>query len=171
MRPPAQIKPYYSVEKMFKWLQNAPDEQSYKRRMAIWLTHTSGLNASKVAGILNVSTQAVWLWISQYNHKGPDGLDRKGRGGRRWAFMTYRQETDILKLFIHKAKAGQTVKTTAIKQVIENKLGKKISMSYIYRLLKRHKFNDITTQSQRSTGPLTAGDNFRKLSRPWLRNI
>ena len=55
MRPPATIRDWLSIDRMFQWLQEAPDEASHRRRMAIWLTHTGRLHAAKVAEILGVS--------------------------------------------------------------------------------------------------------------------
>ena len=114
MRPCARIKPWQSIEKMFQWLQDAADESSYKRRLAIWLTHTGKLHAGKVAEILGVSTQAVWLWIRQYNNAGPGALERKGRGGRCWGFMSLQKETELLKPFIRKARSGYPPKAQVI---------------------------------------------------------
>lgn len=106
MRPPPRIKPWLTIEKMFQWLQKAPDKASYKRRMAIWLIHTGKLHTPKAAEIIGVSTQTVWLWVRQYNSIGPKGLERKGRGGRRWAFMTQQQEAELLKPLIRKARSA-----------------------------------------------------------------
>lgn len=171
MRQPAEIKPWFSIEEMFQWLHDSPDEPSYKRRMAVWLTHTGKLHANKVAEILDVSTQAVWLWIRQYNTQGPDGLKRKGRGGRRWAFLTAQQEAELLKPFIQKAREGRPPRPAQIKQLIEQKLQRKVSAPYIYRLLHRHGWAEIIAQSKQSVLPEPLPDNFKKFSRPWLREV
>ena len=52
MKQPALIKPYLTVEQMFKWLQKAPNEDSHKRRMAIWLIYTGRLHARKVYNVV-----------------------------------------------------------------------------------------------------------------------
>ncbi|MFC1738767.1 transposase [Planctomycetota bacterium] len=169
MRPSAYIKPWLSIEKMFQWLQKASDESSYKRRLAIWLTYTGKLHAPKVAELLGISTQAVWLWIRQYNTSGPDGLERKGRGGRRWDFMTPQQEAKLLKPLISKARSGVAPKPIVIKQLVEKKVGRKVSMPYIYRLLARHGWSDAIAQSKSRDRTSPAKDNFQKLTRPWLR--
>ena len=171
MRQPAAIKSWLSIEKMFQWLQDAPDESSYKRRTAIWLTHTGKLHAKKVAETLGVSTQAVWSWIRQYNTYGPDGLERKGRGGRRWAFLTIKQEAELLKPFIRRARLGRPPKAAEIKQLIEQKLQRKVSAPYIYRLLHRHGWAEIIAQSKQHVPSDALQDNFKKFSRPWLREI
>jgi transposase len=168
MRPPAEIKNWLSVKKMFQWLQKAPDESSHKRRMAIWLTHTGQLHANKVADILNVSTQAVWLWIGQYNATGPSGLDRKGRGGRRWCYLTHAEESQLIKPFMRAVHAGKQPKPSSLKPLIEEKLGKKVSMPYIYRLLARHNWSETIAQSHVEIKQTDSEDDFRKYTQPWL---
>ena len=169
MRIPAQIKPWLSVEKMFSWLQAAPDESAHKRRMAIWLTHTGQLPASKVAQILGVSVQAVWLWVRQYNSQGPEGLDRQGRGGRRWAFLSQEQETKLLKPFVQQVRSGKVPKASEIRGVVQRELNRTVSMPYIYRLLNRHGWSGIIAQSKRVQTPAVP-DDFRTLTHPWLRD-
>jgi transposase len=169
MRPPAQIKDWLSIDRMFRWLQEAPNEAAHKRRMAIWLTHTGKLHAHQVAEILSISTQAVWLWIRQYNESGPDGLIRNGRGGRRRAFMSREQEVELLAPLIQKARAGQAPKPKAIRQIVERQLGRPVSMSYIYRLLRRHGWADTLAQSHAPQTASQANDTFADLTRPWRR--
>jgi len=169
MRPPAQITNWLSLDKMFRWLQAAPDEASHKRRMAIWLTHTGRLHANKVAEALGVSTQAVWLWILQYNRTGPAGLERRGRGGRRWGFITPEQETKLLRPLIQRARAGHPPKPSTIREIIENELNGPVSMSYVYRLLGRHNWAGIIAQSQHRARAQKGSDTFANLAKPWQR--
>ena len=168
MKKPAQIKPWLTVEQMFQWLQESPDEAAHKRRMTIWLIHTGRLHASKISEILGVSVQAVWLWTNQYNTKGPKGLERKGRGGRCWAFLSRQREAELLKPFIAKARSGNIPKASEIRPVFEQELKRKVSMPYIYRLLVRHGWSQIVSQSSRVRKP-KATDDFEKITRPWLR--
>lgn len=167
MRQPAKIEPWLTAEQMSVWLKGAPDESAHRRRMAVWLTSMGRLHAPKVAEILGVSVQSVWLWTRQYNSKGPKGLERKGRGGRRWAFIPQKREAELLKPFIKRAHKGDVARAKDIRVVIEKELERKVSMPYVYRLLARHGWSRIIAQSQlrRSATP----DDFRKLSRPWLR--
>src|SRR3990172_5759476 len=83
MRPPATVEPWLSTEELQVWVREAPDKESYQRRLAVWLTQIGPFPAHQIAERLCVSKQAIWLWIGQYNHQGPEGLDRQGRGGRR----------------------------------------------------------------------------------------
>lgn len=169
MRPPATIKPHLSIDDMFQWLQNAPDEDAHKRRMAVWLTHTGKLHAKQVAKILGVSIQAIWLWINQYNDKGPAGLERAGRGGRRWGFLTPKQEIELLRPYIRKLHNGTITSPSEIKKVIEQKLCKTVSAPYVYRLLQRHKWSEFIAQSGSSITAQQQADDYLKVARPWLR--
>ncbi len=169
MRPPARIKPHLSIDEMFQWLQNAPDEDAHKRRMAIWLTHTGNLYAKQVAKVLGVSVQAVWLWIHQYNDQGPSGLERTGRGGRRWGFLTPEQETELLRPYIRKLRDGVITRPSEIKEVVEHKLGRAVSMPYVYRLLQRHQWAEIIAQSGSIATAEKGADAYWKVARPWLR--
>jgi len=168
IRAPAGITTHMTVQKMFQWLQNVPDEWACKRRMAVWLTYTGKLNARQVAEVLGVSVQSVWLWIGQYNRKGPDGLRRKGRGGRRWSYLNGADEAAIIQPFLQKIRNGQRPQPSSLKLLIEERLGRSVSTSYVYRLLERHGWSDVIAQSRASAIP-EAGD-FRKYAMPWLRN-
>jgi len=169
MRPPAQIKPWLNVQDMYNWLENATDEDSHNRRHAIWLTHTDKLHARKVAEILGVSIQAVWLWIKQYNDFGPQGLERTGRGGRRWGFLSLEEETEFMKPFVKRAQSNKPPETAYIKGLVEKKLGKKVSKAYVYSLLQRHDIDSIIAQSNINTTAPADSDSFKKLSQPWRK--
>jgi len=169
MRAPAKIKDWLTDKQMAQWVAEASDHGSYQRRMAIWLTHSEALHAHHVADRLGVSKQAVWLWIGQYNHGGPAALARKGRGGRSWAFLTLQEEAALLAPFLRRARAGNPAKPSVIRRAIETHLKKNVSMSYIYRLLKRHGWADILAQSHAATIRRNARDDFESLSNPWQR--
>ncbi len=168
MRPPATIEPWMSAVKMERWAAEAPDENTGKRRLAVWLTHIKKLHAHEVSDHLGVSVQAVWLWIGQYNREGPAGLDRKGRGGRRKAFMTPRQEKKILRPFLHQIRASRPARAAVIKEAVEAKLGRKVSFPYIYSLMSRHGWAQTIAESHFASSPKKE-DTFTRLSAPWRR--
>ena len=83
MRRPAELQPWFSLEQLQAWVCEAPDNASYQRRLAIWLTQLEPYHVEDVATMLAVSKQAVWKWVGEYNAQGPVGLERQRRGGWR----------------------------------------------------------------------------------------
>jgi transposase len=138
MRPPASIKPWLSIEDLQIWVREAPDKFSYQRPLAIWLTQVGGLAAHPVAEFLCASKQAVWLWISQYNRQGPEGLDRQGRGGRRWAYLSLAEEQALLKNWQERAARGEVLTAKQLHACLQKAAERTISLGYVYRLLHRH---------------------------------
>ena len=164
-------KEWIAQDKMFVWLLESTDEFSLKRRLSIWLFQVVGLSASRIAEIIGISKQAVWLWNRDYNLKGPKSITRRGRGGRNWAFLTIEQEKSIINFFINKSHQGQKVKPIVIKQKIEQVLERKVSMPYVYRLLKRHNWYEKVMKYDPEKIKSHPEINFESISRPWKRNI
>ena len=87
--------------------------------------------------MLGVSKQAVWKWVSQYNTQGPGGLDREGRGGRRWGLLSEKQETEVLARFAAQARSGDIVSAKQLLPAVCKAVGREISLAYVYKLLHR----------------------------------
>jgi len=160
MRPPAKIKDWIGPEEMLQWLQETTSESAFRRRLAIWLTSVGRIHAHRVASMLGVSTQSVWKWIKSYNSCGPNGLEQKKRGGRNWAYLSIDLERGVLDELIDQYAYMDIPSVYKIKLSVEHKLGRKVSTSYIYKLLKRHKWPYIYA---------LAKDSFVKYSQPWKR--
>jgi hypothetical protein len=106
MRKPSSLSPWFTVEQLVAWVKEAPDKTAYQRRSAIWLTHAGPFAAHRVADLLAVSTAAVWKRVAECNTLGPTGLDRKGRGGRRWGRMSLDEERAFLAEHLSAAESG-----------------------------------------------------------------
>ena len=106
MRMPSSLTPWFTTDQLLAWVMDAPDKAAYQRRLAIWLTHSARLSANRIADLLVVSVQSIWKWVGEYNSIGPSGLDRKGRGGRRWALMSLEEEREFLAQHLAQAASG-----------------------------------------------------------------
>src|SRR5512147_2465021 len=91
-----RIASWLSEVELLAWVQEPPGRSEYQRRLAIWLAYLEPWPAHRIARSLGVSEPAVWKWVGQYNRQGPAGLQRQGRGGRRWAFLSWEQEVALL---------------------------------------------------------------------------
>ena len=147
MRRPAWIKPWLSPEDLQKWVREAQTREELQKRLSIWLTHAGPFTAHRVATLLGVSKPTVWQWVSQYNHLGPGGLARVGRGGRRWAYLTPDQEAAFLEQLRQHSQQGDSLTTQRIQRELCEVTGKKVSPSYVYALLKRHHWPKLGTNA------------------------
>ena len=138
MKMPAHISPWLSEAELSTWVREAPSLDAYKKRMAIWLTHRGPFHAHRVSELLQVSKQAVWLWIKQYNQGGPYSLDRKGRGGRRRAYLSLDQEKALVERLQSQVSKGQGRKAKELLPDVLEAVGQNVSVAYVYRLMQRH---------------------------------
>ena len=143
MRRPSNVTPWFSTDQLMAWVKEAPDKAAYQRRLAIWLTHAGQLPAHRVADLLVISVQSVWKWVGEYNTMGPAGLDRKGRGGRRWALMTMEEEQAFLARYLAKAQSGDVLTAKQLHPALCRELGQDVSLDYVYKLLHRHEWRKL----------------------------
>lgn len=162
MRPPARIEAWLSTEDLQTWVREAPDKASYQRRLAIWLTQVGQLAAHQVAEFLCVSKQAVWLWIAQYNLRGPEGLQRQGRGGRRWAYLSVEAEEAFLQQWRPRAAQGEVLTAKQLRGQLERRLGRRVSLGYVYRLLHRCGWRKLGPRPRHPKATPKAQERFKK---------
>jgi transposase len=171
MRPPAQIEPWLSTEDLQSWVREAPDKASYQRRLAIWLTHVGQLAAHQVAELLCASKQAVWLWIAQYNQRGPEGLQRQGRGGRRWAYLSAEEEEAFLRRWQPRAMQGELLTAQQLRSQLEKRLGRRVSLGYVYGLLHRGGWRKLGPRPRHPKAKPRAQERFKKnFPNSWKRS-
>jgi transposase len=146
MRKPTKLTPWLTAEQLRTWVKSAPDKAAHERRLAVWLTQEGSFNASRVANLLAVSTQAVWKWISEYNKFGPTGLERTGRGGRRWSLMSLDEERAFLSRNLINLETGALLTPMQVHAALIRVLGREVSVDYIYKLLHRHPLRKLPKQ-------------------------
>ena len=170
MRKPSTLHPWFTADQLLVWVKEAPDKTAYQRRLAIWLTHLGDFPAHRVAELLAVSTQAVWKWVGEYNLLGPGGLERKGRGGRRWGLMPIEDERAFLAQYLARAETGDLLTAKQLQAALSKVLGRPIKLDYVYRLLHRHEWRKPTPRPHHSQHDAAQAaefkKNFRKPSKP-----
>lgn len=164
MRPPAQLVSWFSPEEMAVWVRESPDKEAYKKRLAIWLTHLRH-SAPEIADLLQVSTPSVWLWVKQYNRQGPEGLNRQGRGGRRWSFLSWEEEEALLQCWEERALRGEILTAPQMLPDVEQAVGKPVSLDYVYRLLHRHQWRKLGPRPRHLKANRELQEEFKKNSR------
>src|SRR5512137_3100521 len=132
MSRPLRIEPWVSDMELLAWTQEASGRAEYQRRLSIWLACLEHWPAWRIARALGTSESAIWRWVGQYNHHGPMGLKRQGRGGRRWAFLSLEQEQALLAELQSQAGRGELLTAKQLLPRIRQATGKRVSLDYVY---------------------------------------
>ena len=164
MRKPAQVVGWLSDLELLEWVRESPDVGSYQKRLAIWLTVVGPFHAHQVATMLGVSTPSVWLWLGQYNKRGPNGLHRQGRGGRHRAFLSWEQEEALLRSLEKRARQGEVLTAKQLLPLIRREIGKEVCLGYVYALLKRHRWRKLGPRPRHVKSDPKAQEEFKKNS-------
>ena len=138
--------------------------EQYQRWQVIYLVKTRQLKAQEIAEIVNVSKKTVYQWVYYYNKKGPKSLILKGKGGRRNAFLSLEKEAALFEELSQQAKQGLIVIGRKVKPRIEEKVGHKVSVDYVYDLLHRHGWRKVNPRSRHPKGKLVDQEEYKKKS-------
>ena len=164
MRKPAQINAWLDETDLGQWTREAKSAEELRRRLSVWLTFL-GYAAHEVAYWLQVSTQAVWLWVGQYNRRGPGGLEREGRGGRRWGFLSLQKEAEILNGLGKRAQQGEVLTAQRVLPLLSQAAGRPVSAAYVYRVLHRHRWRKLGPRPRHVNASVRKQEAFKKTSR------
>jgi len=149
---------------LLEWLRDAETAAEHRQRMVLWLAHFGKWHAHDVAEMVGVSVQAVWKWVGEYNRQGPLGLGRRGRGGRRWSFLTTEQESTLLRSLEARAARGDILTAKQILPLARDAAGRDVSLAYVYSLLRRWGWRKLGPRPHHVKGNGEAREQFKKNS-------
>lgn len=159
-----KIEPWFNSTELAAWIQEAQTKQQYQHRLSIWLASKQTFSSAQIADMLGVSAPAVWKWVGQYNRLGPQGLVRKGRGGRRWGFLDMAQERQLLADLLAQASEGQVLTAKQLLPAIRTRVKREVSLDYVYRLLHRHQWRKIQPRPRHVKADPSVVGSFKKVS-------
>ena len=125
------------------------------------------MQADIVAEYVGTTKGTVHQWVYQYNHAGPDGFTRRGRGGRRFGFLSLEEEAEFLNGIRSTAEQGGVINAFAIKEQVEERIVKKVSKDYLYDLLHRHGWRRIMPRPHHPKADKEKQEEFKKNFRSW----
>ena len=112
-----------------------------------------------------VSYKTVTQWTWGYNKNGPGWLEIKPRGGRRRAWMTFKEESAFMDNLRAETPAASLVTAANVKAAVEKHLGKDVPKDYAYDLLWRHGWRKVMPRTHHPKADAQAREDFKKNSR------
>ncbi len=151
-----------TVERLAERLKRASNHAEYQRIQCVLIRATLGSSAAQIAELLGWSTATVHVLHSRWSKEGDAIFDLRGRGGRHHQHLSAEQEQQLLAPFVERAEAGGMLTVAEIRQAYQDRLGKLVAPSTVYRLLDRHGSHMVVARPRHSKADVAAQVALRK---------
>lgn len=151
-----------TVERLAERLKKAASHSEYQRIQCVLIRATLGSSAAEIAQLLGWSTATVHVLHSRWAKEGEAIFDVRRRGGRHHQHLTVEQEAQLLAPFVERAQAGGMLSVAEIQQAYQERTGKPVARSTVYRLLERHGWRKIVPRPRHPKADVAAQAAFKK---------
>lgn len=126
------------VERAVAALRRAETAARLRQCLAILIPIWTGAGIGKTAALLGVSEAAVRRLRHRFAHDGAGDQPTATRGGRRRALLPIEQERSFVTPWIAQPQHRGELDVAAFRAAYEERVGRTVAKSTIYRLLARH---------------------------------
>ena len=161
------------LETAKKALRAAKTADELRMAQAVILPLTLGLSLNQTAKVIGRSVGATCKLRTRYCRVARREVEapRSKRDLRNRAHATLEREAEILEEVLKDAMQGGIVIVPPLKEKIEEKLGKKVALSTIYRMLARNGWRKLAPDTAHPQGDATAREDFKKNFRGSWRKL
>ena len=148
-----------TIKKAYK---KCKDIKEQKRLLCLKLRIVKGFSSKYISEIVGYCASFVDEIISTYNKYGLIGIEAKEQGGNH-KNLTFEQEKELLDSFAKQAENGKMLEVSDIILGYEELIGRKVAISIVYKMLKRHGWRKIMPRSQHpNKASVEAIDAYKK---------
>ena len=166
MARPTKIDPVL-VARAQKVAARANDIQQLRMAQAVLLPALAKLTLKATAKVLGVGRATVARLQTAFRRFKPETPPPPRRwGGRRRALMPWEEEQAFLTAWRSKAQRGELVVVTPLQGALEEKLGRRIKPSVMYRLLERHRWRKVAPDTRHPKAEPSVQDEWKKKRSP-----
>lgn len=149
-------------------IRTTSDAHDLRGAQAFLLPYALGLDLEQVSLIIGKSYATTERLRREFPFTMSNGTSsRKDWGGRRRQNMSFDEEQTLLAPFLQKAKEGGILIVTPIKIAYEEKTGRKVAESTIYRMLARHNWRKLAPDTRHPKGDPALQEEYKKNSPKW----
>jgi transposase len=161
MRTPRPL-PEGAAERLAALLQETKNKAEYQRIQCVWLRAALHLAAPQIATAIGWQVDSVRQVQSDYLRHGEAVLRSKPVGGRHHQNLTREQEQELLAPFLEQAAQGGVLVVAPGQAAYEQKVGRRVHHSVVYRALHRQGWRKITPRPQHPKASEEAREAFKK---------
>lgn len=164
MRPKKSISKD-TTEVLKSLLKQAKTKSEFQRIQAVYLRVATDMVPEDIADALGWHPGTVRNIHSLYLRRGEDAFQLTVRGGRHRENLTKEEEDLLLAPFLADAAEGGVIVVSGIKAAYEQKLGRSVPKSTVYRMLARHDWRQIVPRPRHPKSNVEEQEAFKKTSR------
>jgi len=143
------------------------DIQELRMAQAVLLPALAQMTLKAAAKVLGVGRATVArLQAGFRRRKGSAQRPRRRWGGRRRALMKLEDEQAFLEAWKPKAEQGQLVVVTPLRGALEERLGRRVKPSVVYRLLERHRWRKVAPDTRHPKAQPSVQEEWKKKRYP-----
>lgn len=135
---------------------------SLKRVQCIYFKVKYEKNPEEIGDMVGYNKSYVKQIQAEYWKQGDSSFYLKQRGGRRRENLTIKEEKAIVDEFKKRAENAEMLEVSKIKEFYENKIGKKVPKSTVYRMLDRQDWRKIAPRPTHPKSNSETMENFKK---------
>lgn len=166
MARPRKIDPDL-VKEAQRMVSQAHNIRELRMAQAILLPGMAQMTLKATAKAMGVGRATVARLQTRFRQrKGSDQPTPRRWGGRRRALMKWEEEQDFLSGWKANAEQGQLVVVTPLQVALEEKLGRRVKPSVVYRLLDRHHWRKVAPDTRHPKAQPTVQDEWKKKRYP-----
>lgn len=151
-----------TVARLAERLKRASSHTEYQRIQCVLIRATLGSSAPEIAQLLGWSTATVHVIHSRWSKEGDAIFDLRGRTGGNHRHLDHAHEQQFLAPFVEQARSGGMLSVAQIRLAYEQRIGKTVAASTIYRLLERHGWRKLVPRPRHPKADVAAQAAFKK---------
>lgn len=150
------------IEHLQKLLRSSSNNMSIKRVQCVYFKIKYDKDPEEIGEMVGYNKSYVKQVQAKYWKEGESAFYLKPRGGRRRENLTLEEEKRIVEEFRKKAENAEILEVSKIKKYYEEKVGKKVPKSTVYRMLDRQDWRKITPRPSHPKSNPEAMEKFKK---------
>ena len=155
----SRVLAHLSAAEIQEKIRTAPNFRRQQKWLIVYNALVDPRTAAEIAKHTGTTIRKVHQVISEYNRNGVAAIETPGSGGRHKSYLSLEAEQDLLAELEPKAKRGELTTKTQIKLAFEQRVGRNIHKSTIYRVLQRHQWGK---RKPRPTHPKADKDELER---------
>jgi transposase len=156
--------PEGAQDRLRQLLHETQNPAEIKRIQCVFCRVTYNHSVDTIADLTGYHPVYVRSIQALYFRQGEEALRVKPRGGRHHQHLSVLEEKEVLAPFLTAASKGELVEVGPIQRAYEQKVGREVPPSTLYRLLHRHRWREVVPRPKHPKQDPAAVDTFKKTS-------